>query len=238
MASQINSTNIDVTYPIAGQDNDTQGFRTNFLNIRNNFSTAKTEITNLQSNVDVAPKISTVPTTLTASGTPGQIAYNGNYLYVCYTYDQWMAVPNVGTSTSNVTSTQLSTSGNLSVGGNATIASNLTVSGNLVISQGVVDKGYFLANVETDQNLIANVNYHKFVANASPATTIANLWITLPSVAKDGSELKITSLTPITSCFINQAGTEVHWVANSWASSGNVSVTMTYNATTSKWMQF
>ena len=34
MASLINPTNIDVTYPIAGQDNDTQGFRDNFNNIK------------------------------------------------------------------------------------------------------------------------------------------------------------------------------------------------------------
>ena len=50
MASLINPTNIDITYPIAGQDNDTQGFRTNFQNIQNNFLTAASEITLLQSN--------------------------------------------------------------------------------------------------------------------------------------------------------------------------------------------
>lgn len=50
MASTINTTNIDVTYPIAGQDNDTQGFRDNFRNIKNNLNTAASEITALQSN--------------------------------------------------------------------------------------------------------------------------------------------------------------------------------------------
>ena len=30
MASTINTANIDETYPIAGQDNDSQGFRDNF----------------------------------------------------------------------------------------------------------------------------------------------------------------------------------------------------------------
>jgi len=49
MASLINPSNIDVTYPIAGQDNDTQGFRDNFNNIKNNLTTAKNEITDLQS---------------------------------------------------------------------------------------------------------------------------------------------------------------------------------------------
>jgi hypothetical protein len=48
MASNINASNIDTTFPIAGQDNDTQGFRTNYINIKNNFVTAATEITGLQ----------------------------------------------------------------------------------------------------------------------------------------------------------------------------------------------
>lgn len=49
MTSQINSANIDGTYPIAGQDNSTQGFRTNFTNIKNNFTYAAAEISDLQS---------------------------------------------------------------------------------------------------------------------------------------------------------------------------------------------
>ena len=49
MASNINANNIDGTYPIAGQDNDSQGFRTNFTNIKNNFAYAKSEIDDLQS---------------------------------------------------------------------------------------------------------------------------------------------------------------------------------------------
>ena len=48
MASNINSNNIDGTYPIAGQDNDSQGFRDNFTNIKTNFTNAKAEIEDLQ----------------------------------------------------------------------------------------------------------------------------------------------------------------------------------------------
>lgn len=48
MASNINANNIDGTYPIAGQDNDSQGFRDNFTNIKNNFTNAKSEIEDLQ----------------------------------------------------------------------------------------------------------------------------------------------------------------------------------------------
>ena len=51
MTSNINSANIDQTYPVAGQDNDSQGFRTNFTNIKNNFTYAKAELDDLQSKV-------------------------------------------------------------------------------------------------------------------------------------------------------------------------------------------
>jgi len=51
MASNINPNNINGNYPVAGQDNDSQGFRDNFTNISNNFSFAATEITGLQNSV-------------------------------------------------------------------------------------------------------------------------------------------------------------------------------------------
>jgi hypothetical protein len=49
MASNINPNNIDGTYPIAGQDNNSQGFRDNFTNTKLNFTYAAQEINNLQS---------------------------------------------------------------------------------------------------------------------------------------------------------------------------------------------
>ena len=51
MSSQITNTNIDSTYPVAGKDNDSQGFRDNFSAIKNNFAYAKSEIEDLQSKV-------------------------------------------------------------------------------------------------------------------------------------------------------------------------------------------
>lgn len=50
MASNIVDTTIDETYPVAGVDNDSQGFRDNFNIIKSNFVAAKAEITELQSN--------------------------------------------------------------------------------------------------------------------------------------------------------------------------------------------
>jgi hypothetical protein len=51
MTSQINPNDIDGTYPVAGQANNTQGFRDNFTNIKTNFQYAEEEITDLQSKV-------------------------------------------------------------------------------------------------------------------------------------------------------------------------------------------
>jgi len=50
MTSAINPNDIDGTYPIAGQDNNSQGFRDNFTNTKTNFQYAANEITDLQTN--------------------------------------------------------------------------------------------------------------------------------------------------------------------------------------------
>ena len=48
MASGITTTGIDTAYPVAGQDNDSQGFRDNFTNLKTALDTAKTEISDLE----------------------------------------------------------------------------------------------------------------------------------------------------------------------------------------------
>lgn len=99
MPSTINANNIDILYPIAGQDNDTQGFRDNFRNIKNNLNTASAEITALQANVALTPKITyitgnvgnvSVPATSVSTGTQGQIAWTNQYLYVCIATNTWV----------------------------------------------------------------------------------------------------------------------------------------------------
>jgi len=51
MPSKIVPTTIDGTFPVAGQDNSSQGFRDNFTNTKNNFIFARNEISDLQSKV-------------------------------------------------------------------------------------------------------------------------------------------------------------------------------------------
>lgn len=48
MTSQIISETIDAAYPVAGVDNDTQGFRDNFQIIKDGLGTAASEISTLQ----------------------------------------------------------------------------------------------------------------------------------------------------------------------------------------------
>lgn len=49
--SAINSNGINTNYPIPGINNDSQGFRDNFTSIKNNITTAGTEISDLQNKV-------------------------------------------------------------------------------------------------------------------------------------------------------------------------------------------
>lgn len=50
MASNIISETIDAAYPVAGVDNDTQGFRDNFNVIKDSLASAKQEVEDLQTN--------------------------------------------------------------------------------------------------------------------------------------------------------------------------------------------
>jgi len=377
MTSQINPNNVDGSYPVAGQDNDSQGFRDNFTNIRNNLTFTKAELEDLQNKVvlksallnttldnDFAGNAIANPTftswretyndigspgssvtvdftngnfqkftmsgsttmafsfpsnsnnqyasvklwvvntnsawTLTlpssvslnnplsiggAAGSPvtitftsSEIANNTNYFFEFFTVNggttigirdltrnrdislttvdiagtltaNGKVVLGTGTGTSNVVvdSTQTSTtstSGALVVKGGIGVAGNVFLGGNTFIGGGIINSDYLLANVETGQNLVANVNYNRFIANASPTGTVANLFITLPNSVEDGRELEITSMTPITSCFVSNMTpgvTSVYGLANNWSSSASftnsVTIKLMYVASTGRWFK-
>lgn len=55
--SNINPYNIDGTYPVAGQDNDSQGFRDNFTNTKNNLIYAKQEIEDIAAKAILKTKL-------------------------------------------------------------------------------------------------------------------------------------------------------------------------------------
>jgi hypothetical protein len=59
MTSAINYSAINTAYPVAGQDNNSQGFRDNFTAISVGLSTAKTEISALQQNAVLVQDLAT-----------------------------------------------------------------------------------------------------------------------------------------------------------------------------------
>ena len=375
MTSQINPNNIDGSYPVAGQDNDSQGFRDNFTNIRNNFTFSKAELEDLQNkvvlksallnttlsndfvgNAIVNPALTsyretyndigapgssatldftngnfqkitmstsltlafsfptnttgqfasiklwvvntnsswtlTLPSSVTLNGplsiggaagspvtitfTANEITNNTNYLFEFYTVNGGTTVGIIdhtrnrdialtalavsgafsangtvalGSGSSNVvveatTGSTSSTTGALVVRGGAGIAGNAFVDGNLIINNGIINPDYLLANVVTDQNLFANVNFNRFIANCSPTGTVANLFITLPDSVENGREIDIVSMTPMTSCFVSNMTpgvTSVYGLANNWSASASltssVSIRLLYNAAVGRWFK-
>jgi hypothetical protein len=83
--SQINANAINTTYPVAGQDNDSQGFRDNFTAIAAGLASAKMEITELQNKslTSTTLNITDSSTFVTAPATNnmlGATLSNGNFV--------------------------------------------------------------------------------------------------------------------------------------------------------------
>ena len=94
MTSAISYASIDATYPVAGQDNNSQGFRDNFFYIKAGLETAYNEITVLQNKV-------VLKSNLTAN-TPATNDFNGSKIINAETnrlVGTVYAVNNVATAT-------------------------------------------------------------------------------------------------------------------------------------------
>jgi hypothetical protein len=122
MTSQINPFNIDGTYPIAGQDNNSQGFRTNFTNTQTNFEYAAQEITDLQNNVLLKAAL---------NGTTLNNNMNGSLLFNAQTQQMTQTVVPLGTVTTTATLNFVAAPYfTLTTGGSISLAfSNLPASG-------------------------------------------------------------------------------------------------------------
>ena len=79
MTSAIVYNTITTNYPVAGQDNDSQGFRDNFTAIRAALATAGDEITDLQTNgIDVTNSVNNLQGTTLTNGLYNQ--FSGTFL--------------------------------------------------------------------------------------------------------------------------------------------------------------
>jgi hypothetical protein len=109
MTSAINPNNIDTAYPVAGQDNNTQGFRDNFTFIKNNFTAAASEITALQN-------------TSASKGSAAVNDFAGGLIYDAKVQDLAATAVNLGAVSGTVTINyaaghyqQMSTSGSITI---------------------------------------------------------------------------------------------------------------------------
>lgn len=114
MTSSINPNNIDGTYPVAGQDNNSQGFRDNFTNTKTNFQYAAAEITDLQNKAVLKSAL---------TGTTLNNDMGGSVLSNAQIQDFSETVVNLGTQAGSVTVNYagghyqtVSTSGSISLG--------------------------------------------------------------------------------------------------------------------------
>jgi hypothetical protein len=126
MSSNINPNNINGNFPVAGQDNDSQGFRDNFTNILNNFSFASSEITDVQNSINNVRLV---------------VATNGDVVA------RQLTVSNTSSLIGDVTA-----SANVTIAGNLIVTGNIYETGTITINQQEIVAG----NITTSGNILAN----------------------------------------------------------------------------------
>ncbi len=321
MTSQVNPNNVDGTYPVAGQDNDSQGFRDNFTNIRNNLTFAKAELEDLQNKAVL--KSALTNTTLSndlagnaivngaltswretynnvgsVSGSTTIDFANGNHQKItlggattlAFTFPSnssgqqakialWVNVSNAtytltlpaavslgdkdtiaGISGSVITfnADELANSNDyllefstVDAGttiqirdltrNRAAVYSGLNVTGNLITSTGTISPNYAYHTVANGDNLFVNNSVRTYHIDTANSATIANLYVTVPTVALDGQELTLSFHSNITTLTVqnfagNTAGA-VKWVGTGTALTGNVAVNLQYSTGVTAWLR-
>jgi len=141
----------------------------------------------------------------------------------------------VAAATTPSTST---TTGALVVNGGAGVAGNLIVGANLITTGGLINSNFGEFSVINDQNFFANIAHNTFVIDTDTSLTISNLWITLPQTSINGRTITFSVMAPITACYVDTPALGgVKYLANSWATSGNAVVQLTYSTTSNKWLR-
>ena len=145
---------------------------------------------------------------------------------------------NVVAASTTVSAAGGTTTGALVVKGGAAIVSNVNVGGNLVTIGGRINTSTLPLTVLNDREVVANVSYNTFIIDTASSTTIANLWITVPAAAVNGTEIVISTLAPLTSCNVRALnGTSVKWVPTGFASAGNVAIKLIYSTASVAWLK-
>jgi len=194
--SSINPNNIDGTYPIAGQDNDSQGFRDNFTNIKNNFTFAYDELTDLQSKAVLKSALngSTLDNTLsyTSLNTSGNLLATGAKVFGNATLGlagvisgQFHTVVGNITQTSSGGAVYINTTGNVLAASVTTGA--LINNGNIIIAD-PIGAGSFGSNLTVKGTI--NYKTQDSANNFSVATTSKSL-----TLAPGGDQFLLLNIT-------------------------------------------
>ena len=215
--SSINPNNIDGTYPIAGQDNDSQGFRDNFTNIKNNFTFAYDELTDLQSKAVLKSALngSTLDNTMTYTSlnTSGNLLATGLSVFgnaklglAGVVSGQFHTVVGNITQTSSGGAVYINTTGNVSAAiltagqinttGNvlasSAVLTTATINGNLVTGGAKAEQGLQVYKPTANVAITANVNVSR-VLIAPIATISFGTIVTLPNTTVNGTTVDISS---------------------------------------------
>lgn len=100
MTSQISYASLNENFPVPGADNDSQGFRDNWIQIKTALATAKTEVTELQTNAIISADLATSSLPV-ANNLKGSSLYNGVY------YQMYGLAPDVQNVNSSAVATEI-----------------------------------------------------------------------------------------------------------------------------------
>ena len=254
--SSINPNNIDGTYPIAGQDNDSQGFRDNFTNIKNNFTFAYDELTDLQSKAVLKSALngSTLNNTMTYTSlnTSGNLlatglsvfgnatlglagVVSGQFHTVVGNITQTSSGGAVYINTTGNVSTAILTAGQISTTGNV-LATGLTVFGNVVHAGGTRDTGYQFSAPTANVAVSALPGKSRLLLTPTGAIISFGANVTLPGGNVDGTTYSISSNVATTLSVQASNGTSVDPYGNVQLVAGTAA-TYLYYATATKWFK-
>lgn len=187
--SNININGINGDYPTPGTNNSTQGMRDNFTSIRNNFDTAKSEITDLQSKVIV--KAALDGTTLDNDMAGSVLA---NVQTKGYRASTWpIAAGNMGSSVivdvskgdvqygNVVVNTTISFAGWAPTGTQSNVQLNLTIANSQAMIQ-LPTTTFNSGNVVVDgmKPSVRILENYSSNANPAPSTTVTN-YLSIPA---------------------------------------------------------
>ena len=175
MTSSINYSTINTSYPVAGQDNNSQGFRDNFTAIQAGLAEAAKELTALQANALLSLDLATSSSTV-VNNMQGSTLYNG-------LYNQFNGVfYNLGNITSSGATVNINTAG--------TQRATMTGSGTLTFQNWGPSGTYSLCRLilQGDQAAVRTVTLSTSNSGVMRAATNWTTFVTSSTFSSGGAQ--------------------------------------------------